>query len=53
MKIENNQIRIRDLGKKCFAFEMLCDAYSYDAHNKKIWDSRWKKPSAESKSVKN
>ena len=23
-------------------YDLLCDAYSYDARNKKIWDSNWK-----------
>ena len=33
-------------------YDILCDAYSYDDRNKKIWDSRCKKPLAESKSMK-
>ena len=33
-------------------YDLLCDAYSYDARNKKIWDSNWKKPFAELKSMK-
>ena len=33
-------------------YDLLCDAYSYDDRNKKICDSNWKKPFAESKSMK-
>lgn len=33
-------------------YDLLCDAYSYDDRNKKIWDSNWKKSFAELKSMR-